>query len=80
MASPGQKLGGCGHLMEGFDTHSFCAFCRNKGKGPGLCISEKDLIPLIFLQLTNAYCCPLPSIRLKRKNGNPRKLVTLQQK
>ena len=41
MASPGQKQGRCGHLMAGFDTHSFCARCRDKNKGPDPCISEE---------------------------------------
>ena len=34
MASPGQKRGGCGHIMAGFDSHNYCVCCHDKGKGP----------------------------------------------
>ena len=37
MASPGQKRGLCGHLMAGFDSHTYCARCRDKGKGTDPC-------------------------------------------
>ena len=33
MASLRQKCGDCGHLMAGFDNHSFCSRCRDKRKG-----------------------------------------------
>ena len=42
LSSPGQKHGGCGHLMASFDTHSFCARCREKSKGPDPCVSKSD--------------------------------------
>ena len=43
MASPGQKRGLCGHLMAGFDFHTYCARCRDKRKGDGPCVkNEKD--------------------------------------
>ena len=42
MASPGQKRGGCGHLMAAFDSHSFCAQCYNKGKGSDPCITKQE--------------------------------------
>ena len=31
MSSPGQRRGSCGHAMAGFDSHSKCARCRDKG-------------------------------------------------
>ena len=45
MSSLGQKHRGQIHLyhfMAGFDTHSFCARCRDKGEGPDPCISKSD--------------------------------------
>ena len=42
MASPGQKHGGCGHLMVGFDNHNHCARCRDKGKGQDPCVEKSD--------------------------------------
>ena len=42
MASPGQKQGSCGHAMAGFDGHSKCACCRDKGVGDDLCILKKE--------------------------------------
>ena len=32
MSSPGQRPGSCGHAMAGFDSHSKCARCRDKGR------------------------------------------------
>ena len=46
MASPGQKRGGCGHLMAGFDTHS-CARCRDKGKGKDPCVEKPDSVSFV---------------------------------
>ena len=42
MSSPGQKQGTCGHAMAGFDGHSKCARCRNKGVGNDPCVLKKD--------------------------------------
>ena len=30
----GKKRGVCGHVMAGFDLHSTCVCCRDKGKDP----------------------------------------------
>ena len=38
MSSPSQRRGGCGHMMAGFDFHSFCARCRDKKKGLDPCV------------------------------------------
>ena len=51
MSSPGQKRGSCGHAMAGFDGHSFCARCREKGKGEEPCISNKDTTDCKFCNL-----------------------------
>ena len=40
MSSPGQKRGGCGHVMVSFDGHSFCAICRDKRKGKDPCVEN----------------------------------------
>ena len=42
MLSHLQKRGGCGHLMAGFDFHSYCASCRDKGKGPDPCVEKSE--------------------------------------
>ena len=42
MASSGQKCGGCDHLMAGFNNHSFCAKCRDKGKGKDPCMEKPE--------------------------------------
>ena len=51
MSSPGQKRGNCGHAMAGFDEHSFCARCREKGKGEEACIANKDTTDCKFCNL-----------------------------
>ena len=42
MSSPGQRRGSCGHAMAGFDSHSKCARCRDKGVGDDPCVLKKD--------------------------------------
>ena len=44
MASPGQKRGGCGHLMAGFDSHNYCAKSHNRGKGSDPCVEKPEKI------------------------------------
>ena len=44
MSSPGQRRGSCGHAMAGFDTHSKCARCRDKGLGDDPCIQKKEYV------------------------------------
>ena len=43
MASPGQKLGTCGHLMAGFDKHVHCTRSTDKTKGTDPCVNKEDL-------------------------------------
>ena len=42
MSSPGQRRGSCGHAMTGFDSHSKCAQCRDKGVGDDPCVLKKE--------------------------------------
>ena len=44
MSSPGQRRGSCGHAMAGFDTHSKCARCRDKGLGDDPCVLKKECV------------------------------------
>ena len=44
MSSPGQRRGLCRHAMAGFDTHSKCARCRDKGLGDDPCILKKECV------------------------------------
>ena len=67
MASLGQKHGGCGHLMAGFNTHSFCARCRNKGKGPDSCISKGDCLVCNVLKEDQCVQLSTPSYRLEKE-------------
>ena len=42
MSFPGQRRGSCGHAMAGFDSHSKCAHCRDKGVGDDPCVLKKE--------------------------------------
>ena len=42
MSSPGQRRGSCGHTMAGFDSHSKCARCRDKGVGDDPWVLKKQ--------------------------------------
>ena len=42
MSSPGQRRGSCSHAMAGFDSHSKCARCRDKGVGDDPCVLKKE--------------------------------------
>ena len=44
MSSPGQRRGSCRHAMAGFDTHSKCARCRDKGLGDDPCVLKKECV------------------------------------
>ena len=44
MSSPGQRRGSCGHAMAGFDSHSKCARCRDKGVGDDPCVLKKECV------------------------------------
>ena len=77
MSSPGQRRGGCGHAMANFDTHAFCARCREKGKGTDDCVKNP--------QSTNCPICnafsedqriqlATPSYRIKKEKREAKKL------
>ena len=79
MSSPGQRRGSCGQAMANFDTHQYCARCREKGKGSDPCIKEP--------QSDNCHICnafsedqrqqlATPSYRLKKEKRKAKKLVT----
>ena len=79
MSSPGQRRGSCGHAMANFDTHQYCARCREKRKGSDPCIKEP--------QSDNCHICnalsedqrqqlATPSYRLKKEKREAKKLVT----
>ena len=55
MSSPGQKRGSCGHAMASFDGNSFCARCREKGKGKDDCKFCLLLTPEQKAQLATPY-------------------------
>ena len=44
MSSPGQRRGSCGHAMAGFDAHSRCARCRDKGLGDDPWVLKKECV------------------------------------
>ena len=81
MSSPGQKRGSCGHAMASFDRHSFCARCRDKGKGEEPCIANKEtadckfcnsLTPEQRMQLaTPSYKIKKEKREAKRADSNP---------
>ena len=70
MASPGQKHGGCGHLIAGFNTHSFCGRCRDKGKGPDPCISKSDYQACNVLTEDQHVQLSTQNNGLKKRNGS----------
>ena len=74
MGSPRQKHWGCGHLMAGFNTHSFCARCRGKGKGPYPCISKSDCQACNVLTEDQCVQFSTPSYRLKKEKRELNKL------
>ena len=81
MSSPGLKRGSCGHAMASFDGHSFCARCRDKGKGEEPCVANKEtadckfcnpLTPEQRMQLaTPSYKIKKEKREAKRADSNP---------
>ena len=47
MSSPGQRRGSGGHAMAGFDSHSKCAHCRDKGVDDDPCVLKKECVVCI---------------------------------
>ena len=80
MSSPGQKHGGCGHLMASFDTHSFCARCREKSKGPDPCVSKRDCQACNILTEDQRLQLSTPSYRIKKEKRESKKQGNTPQK
>ena len=80
MSSPGQKHGGCGHLMARFDTHSFCARCREKSKGPDPCVSKSDCQACNVLTEDQRLQLSTPSYRIKKEKRDLKKQSDTPQK
>ena len=80
MSSPGQKHGGCGHLMASFDTHSFCARCREKSKGPDPCVSKSECQACGLLTEDQRIQLPTPSYRIKKEKRDLKKIGDTPQK
>ena len=79
MSSPGQRRGGCGHVMANFDQHSYCARCREKNKGKDPCVENKDTTTCKFcLALTPEQLAQIstPSYKLKKEKREARKSET----
>ena len=77
MSSPGQKKGSCGHAMAGFDGHSFCARCREKGKGEEPCITNKDTTECKFCNLFSPEQwaqLATPSYKLKKEKRDAKRV------
>ena len=73
MSSPGQKHGGCDDLMARFDSHSFCARCREKGKGPDPCVSKSDCQACNVLTEDQHIQLSTPSYRIKKERRDSKK-------
>ena len=74
MSSPSQKHGSCGHIMASFDSHCFCARCREKGKGSDTCISHLDCNACNSLTEEQRIQLSMPSYRLKKEKRESKKV------
>ena len=77
MSSPGQRRSGCGHAMANFDSHAFCARCREKGKGTDDCVKNPNTSDC---KICNAFSeeqrlqLATPSYRIKKEKREAKKL------
>ena len=69
MSSPSQRRGSCGHMMAGYDTHTFCARCRDKKKGKDPCVEKEGAECLHCNALTPEQLVYLstPSYQIKKE-------------
>ena len=77
MSSPGQKRGGCGHIMASFNSHSFCAQCRDEGKEKDPCVEQPDTTECKFCNLLVPDQClqlATPSYKCKTEKREAKKL------
>ena len=79
LSSLGQKHGFCGNLMARFDTHSFCASCREKGKGPDPCVSKSDCQACNVLTEDQRIHLSTPSYRIKMEKRDLKKQADTPQ-
>ena len=79
MSSPSQKHGSCGHIMASFDSHNFCARCREKGKGTDPCISKNDCNSCNLLTEEQRLQLSTTSYRLKKEKRDLKKSDTPKQ-
>ena len=73
MSSPAPKHGSCGHIMASFDSHSFCARCREKGKGSDPCVLKNDCNSCNILSEDQRLQLSTPSYRLKKEKRDLKK-------
>ena len=71
---PKPKHGSCGHIMASFDSHCFCARCREKGKGSDPCISHLDCNVCNSLTEEQRIQLSTPSYRLKKEKRDSKKV------
>ena len=77
MSSPGQRRGSCGHAMANFDSHAFCARCREKGKGTDDCVKNpqsSDCKICNALSEEQRLQLATPSYRIKKEKREAKKL------
>ena len=74
MSSPSQKHGSCRHIMASFDSHCFCARCREKGKGSDPCISHLDCNACNSLTEEQRIQLSTPSYRIKKEKRDLKKV------
>ena len=74
VSSPSQKHGSCGHIMASFDSHCFCARCREKGKGSDPCISHLDCNACNSLTEEQRIQLSTPSYRIKKEKRDSKKV------
>ena len=69
MSSPSQRRGSCGHMMAGYDSHTFCARCRDEKKGKDPCVEKEGADCLHCNALTPEQLVHLstPSYQIKKE-------------
>ena len=69
------NLQNCGHAMASFDGHSFCARCREKGKGKDTCVESPTTECKFCVLLTPEQKAQLatPSYKLKKEKRDAQK-------
>ena len=73
MSSPGQRRDSCVHAMAGFDSHSKCARCRDKGLGDDPCVLKKECLICKGFTLEQTLQLATPTYRdrkEKKKTSN----------